>query len=206
MLLWKSVAPNWTRFSSAICSNPLIVPDAGLGLQIGVPEEIKGWKVLKQFRQGRCLEAGPDRLSSSVSGLLDVPHEQRRSGDDALNVFSIGSHRRPLSRRYVGHRLEGALLKPDSDLLTGLAVARLEPFRPQLFEFVVARPAEPSSVAIGTQHDVERWIEQVGANPTGAEEAPASLVDQLFRHPADRHVAPVPRGEIDIEFQFFQEI
>jgi hypothetical protein len=39
---------------------PQIITDAGLGLQIGVPEEIKGWKVLKQLRQSRRFEAGPD--------------------------------------------------------------------------------------------------------------------------------------------------
>jgi hypothetical protein len=40
---------------------------------------------------------------ATASGLLDVPHEQRRSDDDALEVFPVGSHRRSPASVRVWH-------------------------------------------------------------------------------------------------------
>ena len=42
--------------------------------------------------------------------LLDIPHQERRGTDNALEVLSIGGHLRPLPGWDVGHDLEGAPL------------------------------------------------------------------------------------------------
>src|ERR1700730_4704831 len=131
------------------------------------------------------------RPSATASRLLDVPHEQGRSDDDALEVFPVGSHRRPLPSRYVGQGFEGARLDLDCDLLAGLAVGRLQPFRPQGLELLVARPAETSGAAIRRQRQVGRRVERLDACPTGAKDAPAALLDRLLRRAPYDECAPV---------------
>jgi hypothetical protein len=44
------------------------------------------------------------------SGLLDVPHQEWRRLDDALDVFPVGGLRGPLTGRDIGHNFKGALL------------------------------------------------------------------------------------------------
>jgi hypothetical protein len=61
------------------------------------------------------------------SRLLDVPHEERRAGDDALHVFSINSFRKPLPSWDIRHRLERALLDFGGDFLALIECHRLQP-------------------------------------------------------------------------------
>src|SRR6516165_3755030 len=80
------------------------------------------------------------RKADDDSRLLDVPHEQGWSDDDALQVLSICGHRRPLPGRDIGQRFESARLDLYGDLLPGFAVGRLQPLRTQCFEVLVLGP------------------------------------------------------------------
>src|SRR5205823_4321840 len=99
-----------------------------------------------------------------------------RRFDIALEVLAQRGLELVLPGWDVGHDLEGALLNFRSDRLAILEVVRLQPFTAQGFELVVLRPAEPSLVAIGAQHDVCRRVEQIGPGPTGREDVPAALL------------------------------
>src|SRR5271170_5837730 len=92
-----------------------------------------------------------DPFTCTHSGLLDVPHQERRGSNNPLEVLAVSGLVEKLARRHVGDGLEGALLDLGSDFLAGFAVARLEPLRPHLLEGVILRPTEPSAVAIGAQ-------------------------------------------------------
>jgi hypothetical protein len=100
---------------------------------------------------------------------------------------------------YVRQGFESTLLDLDGNLLTGLVVGRLQPFRPQGFELVVIRPAEPSGGAIGCQRQVGRWIERLDAGPAGAKDAPAAFIDRLLGRASYDQSAPVAGGNLDIE-------
>src|ERR1700730_14341056 len=133
------------------------------------------------------------RPSATASGLLDVPHEQGRSDDDALEVFPVGGHGRPLPGRYVGQSFVGALLDLDGNLLTRLAVGRLQPFRPQGFELFIVRPTKPGSTTVRRQRQIAGRIECLDTRPAGAEDAPPTFLDRLLRRAPDHQTAPVAR-------------
>src|ERR1700737_5496723 len=118
------------------------------------------------------------RPSATASGLLDVPHEQGRGDDDALEVFPVGGHGRPLPGRYVGQGFVGARLDFDGDLLPRLAVGRLQPFRPQGFELLVIGPTKPGSTTVCRQRQIAGRIERLDTGPAGAENAPSPFLDR----------------------------
>src|ERR1700730_10966152 len=122
---------------------------------------------------------------SAGSGLLDIPHEQGRGDDDALEVFPVGSHRRPLPGRYVRQSFVSARLDLDGHLLTRLTVGGLQPFRPQGFELLVIGPTKPGRTTIRRQRQIAGRIERLDTRPAGAENAPTTLLDRLFRRASD---------------------
>src|SRR6516162_9429434 len=116
----------------------------------------------------------------ALLGLLNIPHEQGRSDDDAPRILSIGGFRRILSSRYIGDRFEGALLNLRSNLLAGLAIAGPKPLFSQRFDLVVLWPAEPGLVAVGRERWIEPRVQHLGTLEVGAEDIPAAFGDRLF--------------------------
>src|SRR6266550_2055051 len=81
--------------------------------------------------------------SAPLSFLLDVPQEDHRGDDDAVEVLAVGGRHDELAGRHVGHLLVGLGLDLVGELLLHRRVGGLEPRIDQLFELGIGRPAEP---------------------------------------------------------------
>src|SRR5215471_7034288 len=132
-----------------------------------------------------CWRSPPSTMRPAVraSRLLDVPHEDGGGADIALEVPAQRGLRLELSGRNIGDDLKRTLLDLRGDFLALLGILGFQPLGAQLFELVVAGPAEPGLLAISAQHDVDRGIERVGTDPAGLEHVPPPLGDRLFRGP-----------------------
>ena len=81
--------------------------------------------------------------------LLDIPWEDNRGDNDAVEVFAIGGRRDELAGRHIGDVVGvGLHLDIGGELFLCRQFRRFEPGIDQRFDLRVGRPAEPRFLAM----------------------------------------------------------